>query len=262
MLLVGDNGHFRSIIWFGAGAASDSITGSDIDILVLIEPDRDSWSAKDNIEERRRLEAKIVRRDVPVDLFVRTVDQFEEAKGVVGGIEYAAAFGRSLFSRPQSRPPKIVRSVDEIRQRNVGDWLELARRLLGHSAQLTFHGTERGLSESAKPPQHYALRSIYSSVGAVFVRAGLQPPSKLGSPGDWLAKLEISDGRIANRLRNIIADTEPSAGLAHKVLIAVVTEIAVEEAFRPLVAQLVRYLSVSVDRLAPTQPLKVTGFLR
>ena len=75
-----DRGDFQSIIWFGSAVRRTEDQDSDIDLMILVDPLSSSWSPGDNIQERQRLDAAFLGARPRLDLWVRTVDQYEEAK--------------------------------------------------------------------------------------------------------------------------------------------------------------------------------------
>ena len=258
-LVLLDSGDFRRIIWFGSHLSGHGSDESDFDLMVLIEPSVPGWGPRDNIAERQRLESVLTLEGTRLDLWVRTVDQFEEARSVVGGLEHAAdVHGEVLFSRPTRRPPQIRRSPEQIRLRNVGDWLELARRMLGRSVMLAW---PRGgyPQTSAHTPEHYARRAVSAAIGAIFVWRDNEPPSKRDDFSFWLSKLEAIDERATRSVRRELGLSAVTPTVAHGVLRAVVTHLSADRELSAITRNMVLYLGHPTRELGAVPPLKQSG---
>ncbi len=83
--LLAQNGtRIKKVILFGSRATGTAGRDSDFDILVVeagVVPQR---------EEARRLRKAISELSYPVDVWVMSEEEFEETKGVVGGLAYPA----------------------------------------------------------------------------------------------------------------------------------------------------------------------------
>jgi predicted nucleotidyltransferase len=83
------------IILFGSAAAGGMTPDSDIDLLVVeAEP-------ADRQEEYVRIRQALGNLDYPFDILFISAQWFEESKGVIGGIAYAAQeYGRVIYDAP------------------------------------------------------------------------------------------------------------------------------------------------------------------
>lgn len=254
-LISADTGHIQCVICFGSRIQGHADSDSDVDILVVVEPPDDGWGPRENIAERKRLESEIGGLPVRLDLWVRTIDQYEEARGVIGGHEHAAdVTGILLCSRPMRRSPAIRRSRDEVRYRNVCDWLELARRLLGRSVQIRTVSFARG--GKWYPSEHFAWRACMAAIGAVFVWRQVDPPTKRDEVATWLCNLEDLEPRLGPKLNALFRQIPLSALLAQAVLRTVATYLGEDEQIKARMEQLNTYLNQPIDRLAAVPSLK------
>lgn len=250
-----EGGRVQSIICFGS-RASEKATGpdSDIDILVLVDPPA-AWGPRENIAARKRLEAAISALPVRLDLWVRTIDQFEEAKDVIGGYEHAAAAtGTALWSRARRRQPIVCRSRDDVRYRNVCDWLELSRRLLGRSVQLSsisFINRGRWLSS-----EHYAWRACMAAMGALFVWRQEDIPSKYDDVNSWLRRMADSEPTAAESVADAFKSLPSGPHLAHQVIRAVVGHLRIDKQLHDRMCELEVYLARPLEGLAAVPSLK------
>jgi predicted nucleotidyltransferase len=250
-----DKGHIQRVICFGSRINGNSSPDSDIDILVVVEPADDGWGPRENIAERKRIETEIGTLPARLDLWVRTIDQYEEARGVIGGHEHAAEVsGVVLCSRPVRRPPIILRSPDDIRYRNVCDWLELARRLLGRSVQI--RTVSRVRDGKWYPSEHFAWRACMAAIGAVFVWRQVAPPSKRDSVETWLLNLENLEPRLGAKVNEKFWEFPLSALLAQAVLRTVAKYLSNDEHVAEQMQHLQSYLHQSIERLADVPALK------
>jgi predicted nucleotidyltransferase len=253
-----DNGTQRRIIWFGSSVRGKS--DGDVDIMVLVEPISESWGPRENIQERQRVESLAYVPGVLLDLWIRTTDQYEEARSVIGGLEYAAdRYGVTLFSRALSRPPRIRRSIHDIRDRNVSDWMELARRLLGRAVMLAKLPAEDPERTRSKTPEHYAGRAAISAIGALMVWHNHEPPSKYETVQVWQERLREIDPRAAKQLDRVLSHESIGVIAAHSVLKAAVTQLLGDSRLSRMVEAMAMFLGQPTFDLAPVPPLKILG---
>lgn len=82
----------RKIILFGSYADGSATEESDLDLLVVNDSDEPSRV------QNRRLRRMLGDRGVPIDVFVKSTEEFETYKDIVGTILYPAhRFGRVLY---------------------------------------------------------------------------------------------------------------------------------------------------------------------
>jgi predicted nucleotidyltransferase len=247
--------HIQRIICFGSRIQGNAHSESDIDILAVVEPATEGWGPAENIAERKRLESRIGSLPVRLDLWVRTVDQYEEARGVIGGHEHAAATtGVVIWSRPARRAAIPRRSPDDIRYRNVCDWVELARRLLGRSVQIrTVSRVRNGIWY---PSEHFAWRACMAAIGAVFVWRQVDPPSKRDELEAWLLNLEKLEPRLGLKINAAFWEIPLSALLAQAVLRAVASHLEEDAPLSERMSQLGTYLKRPIGQLGDVPTLK------
>lgn len=254
-ITAAEKSHVQSIICFGSQASGKANAESDIDILVLVNPPDENWGPHENIAERKRLESEIGALGVRLDLWVRTIDQYAEARGVIGSYEHAAnTTGKVLWSRAVSRLPIVRLSPADIRYGSVTAWLELSRRLLGRSIQLStvsYIREGRWLS-----PEHYAWRACMAAMGALFVWRQIELPSKYDDLPTWLDKIGAFEPNAAVRLEGVYGQVPLSAYLARAVLRSVAEYLSPDERLRLRMQKLELYLSQPVESLAAVPSLK------
>ncbi len=94
-LLSTANGRIRRVILYGSRARGTATSDSDFDLLVI---ERGSVSKR---EEMIRLRKALEGIGVPVDVWVMGETEFDETKGVVGGLAYPAhKYGVVLYENP------------------------------------------------------------------------------------------------------------------------------------------------------------------
>ena len=143
LLVTAGRERIRRIVLLGSRARGTARPTSDFDILVLVEPPSGrTWGPNDVLREKQQLQQRVGRPPVSAELWVRTVDQFEEAKELFGGVEsLVASEGVEVYSMPLTRPPRKRRTPKEVRSQLVGDWLKGSsddlRSARSHAAQYT-----------------------------------------------------------------------------------------------------------------------------
>ena len=87
--------HPRKIILFGSRARGIADPDSDVDLLVVVEdPIADRWKLQ------RDLRSAVRDAELPVEPWVMGAQEFEETRGVVGGLAYPAATeGKVLYEK-------------------------------------------------------------------------------------------------------------------------------------------------------------------
>jgi hypothetical protein len=162
----------RRAVVFGSRARETATPDSDVDLLLLLElPVGARWTPRDNILERNRLLATLPRPTVPsIELWVRTIDQFEEAKAVPGAVEHAAATqGVTVYDRPLTRRPAVRRSRALVRAQNVADWIGGALQLLQRADDRAQTLSVDALANTMRAPSSWSDRG--EGAGALAARA-------------------------------------------------------------------------------------------
>lgn len=94
-LLVEANGRIRRIILYGSRARGMAVSDSDFDFLVI---ETDPVSKR---EEMLRLRRVLEDLAVAVDVWVMGETEFQETKGVIGGLAFPAyKYGVVLYENP------------------------------------------------------------------------------------------------------------------------------------------------------------------
>jgi hypothetical protein len=130
-LVRAGQGRVRRVVLIGSRAQGRPTARSDFDLVVLVEnasPDR-PWDGDLVDAERDRLLAAIGPVSVPLDVTVRTIDQYEEARTTFGGVEQLVdREGIVLVEQPLLRAPTPRRAPDVVRRALTLAWLDGACR--------------------------------------------------------------------------------------------------------------------------------------
>jgi hypothetical protein len=193
-------GRVQRVVMIGSRALGTARADSDLDLVVLVELPAEArpWGPAEVIAERRRMQEQIGTPPVLTDLWVRTTDRYEEARGVIGGVERLVdTEGVTVYARPTQRPPVVRRSPDEVRREHVSAWVE--------HALAAYVGTLRMESGSAPPTpgqpktaQDGARICAERAVNALLVYHQREASKSAGVDG-MLALLPESDHRRAIR---------------------------------------------------------------
>lgn len=97
LILQADGERVRKIILFGSRARGDARADSDFDLLVVLRDLRPEEKHGETLALYRALECV----SVAVEPWVMSEDEFEETKGVIGGLAYPASKeGVLLYEKP------------------------------------------------------------------------------------------------------------------------------------------------------------------
>lgn len=89
--------HPEYVYLFGSAAREEVRAGSDLDLLVVMELGEDTSPLQKAVELRRLFDGWMV----PMDIIVRTPDQFERGQRLPGFVERTAAReGRLIYEAP------------------------------------------------------------------------------------------------------------------------------------------------------------------
>lgn len=242
----------QRVVLFGSRAGGFVRAGSDVDLLVLVEPPPRSWRAADNVLLRQRLQRAFSPIAAPVDVWVRTTDQFCVSRYVIGCVEHwAAKSGHTLFERPARRVPESMLTREQVRDDHVRDWMrdargQLGRAVLGASGRI-------GRSDAgrvARPPQHYAVRAIQRGIGALFVRHQIEPPRKLDSPATWARHLAAMEPDVSARCRALLDGRLVTLETARAAILATADRLAEERRYAPFMRGLIDDITRPLDEPA------------
>lgn len=231
----------RCVVMLGSRAVGTAHASSDLDLLVVLELPLGErpWGVEENISERRRILDCIRDAPFPIDLRVRTTEQFEEARDVIGGFESLALIhGVVLYAEPYRRPAVARRSKEEVVNITVRAWLEDAMVALGRALDLENAVAISGSDPPAgKDAGHYAWKSVRAAVNALLVRHQIRS-YKQEDLETVLNKVSAVEPHMGRWLRATLESRSRSAAVAHVVLAGIVQWISRDPAFEKLLARL------------------------
>ena len=243
----------QAVLLFGSCASGQVSPRSDVDLLVVVEPPPSTaWSAAMNIEIRRRLTQSITDSSRPVDLWVRTVSQVDDAGKVYGGVEYWAVHGGvQLYWRRPRCPLQPPRSAVAIRVHHVASALDDAQRLLSGALR---EALSPGVDGDMR--QHYLVRrSIERTLLAFFIAHAADVMRKGDPIAVTLDQLERIDPSLRKRL-DVLGDAGVSLSTAVNVHHLVIDSLATIEQLVPCVARARAILQLPTSSLAALPALK------
>jgi predicted nucleotidyltransferase len=210
---------------YGKGLATDT---SDLDLLVLVAPPWSAqWNPKSNVALRSTLCRALGDRAHMVDLSVRTIDQYEEAHTVPVCPEHSAASeGTIVWSSAISRPPRVTRSVLDVRRDNALDWLRFAWHASEAMRSADAQQAHRVIDEASahtSPTDHpkMALRHHEKCLRAAIVAWAIATESAIPDHTLPLSRLANTvEHAFGQALGDTIADIAP-LGRARSAAIAV-----------------------------------------
>jgi hypothetical protein len=98
-------------------------------VIVELGTDEPAWIGPESEAERDRIQQAVGKPPIATDMTVRSTDQFEEARYVIGGVERLVDLeGAVVYSRPLHRLPIPKRSRDRVRNALVRAWLDASSR--------------------------------------------------------------------------------------------------------------------------------------
>jgi predicted nucleotidyltransferase len=137
-IVAAGGGRVRLVALIGSRAKGMATEQSDLDVVVLEETassDR-PWTGEMIDGERDRLLRAVGQVAVPVDLTVRTTDEYYEARTIFGGVEQLIdREGIVLYTRPYDRAPTIRRDRDTVLLALSLTWLDGACRSIDEATK-------------------------------------------------------------------------------------------------------------------------------
>ena len=155
-------GRVRRVVMIGSRAGGYARPGSDLDLVVIVElpPDTKPWNGSDADAERDRIQREVGPPPISTDMTVRSAAQFEEAKGIIGGVErLVETEGVDLYSEPFTRPARARRTRDEVRFAIVRAWIEASATAIANGVVVELDSSRPVRSEAvfatvAETPNH------------------------------------------------------------------------------------------------------------
>ena len=237
----------RRVVVFGSRALETATRESDVDLLVLLEvPPGVCWTPRDNVLERNRLLATLPSPTAPVvELWVRTIDQYEEAKAVPGAVEHAAATqGVTLYDQPLTRRPVVRHDRALVRAQNAADWIGGAAELLQRANDRARWCSSDALENMVGVPAQWrdrgessgalAVKAARWACAAIMVLNDQPPPDKREPLSGLRQRLDRFEPELARRLDLDGADGVRSLTAAHGVLREIMAHMAVHPRMTPL----------------------------
>jgi hypothetical protein len=245
-IVAAGQGLVCSVVMVGSRAHGTATEQSDLDLVVLVETPAGEprWTSDRILAEKRRLLAAVGPPPLRTDLWLRTTDQFDEARGVPGCMEHVAAFeGVKVYSRPTTRPPIRRRTEQHVRCQAVHDWLLDAVSDVERAAALE-HGSQAppGVGAPYTDPRYHARRAAQRSIVAACVWLGAPLPPKQQLIAEAVAVLATADGDFAAAIGTMLAIRGDTAAAARAVVSAVLAHLDREPALRPVLAPVVQRL--------------------
>lgn len=204
-------GQVRRVVMFGSRAIGTPHASSDLDLIVVIETPYDpSGNVRECDAMRNHVLNTLGPPPIKTDLTVRSIDQFEAAKGVIGGAErLAVTEGVELFAVPYTRAAIVPADRRGTIAGLVRSWFESALRFAEDSAN--FEVARDSTSALA------AFRSIQKSITAVCVHHQMET-SKAEPINQVLQRLAEIDQEAANAFRTALGSRGMSFRLADEIL--------------------------------------------
>lgn len=228
-IVTAGRGRVRRVVLVGSRALGTARADSDLDIVVLVETAASvrPWGTPECAAERDRLQREVGAPPLPTDLWVRTTDQYQEARGVLGSVEAMVdTEGIDLYAEPFQRAPRVRRTPAQVRREYTVGWVTHALRALeeAYARQARVADRQRP-GVAALPPDLPAHACILRAILAlIFAR---QVPRERGDGVDaLLARYSAVDEATAHAVRTDYCGDGELVLKAHAVLTRVVGQLA------------------------------------
>lgn len=236
-IVAAGRGRVRRVTMVGSRALGIARAGSDLDLVVLVEPPaaRPHWTSGDVLGEKQRLQQAVGPPPVPTDLWLRTTDQFAEARDVFGTVEWMiGSEGVDLYASARERPPVVRRTPDQVRRQSVRAWLMDAAIQLDRALRLsTTPGKGRNGAFTEHDPAHYAWRSAQRVIVALFVYHQVPVSTRREELGSVFSRLDLIEPAVAAGLRRLLPTSSASPQAARAVHERVMGRLRRDPAMRP-----------------------------
>lgn len=224
-LVRAGRGLVRGVAIVGSNVVSGQGMGRDLDVLVLVEPPPAEvpWP-RARLTEALGWFYRAAGRQVgglPLDLNVRTIDRFEEARTVIGGIEHLASErGRWVFREPYSRRAVVSTTQATVRLEIAAGWFDssienihLAAAAMNRAVLVGQFGPPAASEYEwrIKKAQLAATNALCTFAGLRFQKtdslAGVWPLLRRRLPGAVTDELVVtlSSREAAPKLRHVLA---------------------------------------------------------
>lgn len=248
--LVGQ-GRVRRVVMIGSRALGTARKESDLDLVVLeeIPTAAPRWGLREVGIERARLQKAVGVPPIRTDLWVRTMDQYQEGRSVIGGIEHLVDVeGVTVFSRAPSRAPVIRRSPEQVRRDNVIAWIRNALGALDAAVKME---STRAVA-AAFPPSiggsEPARTAVERALNALLVLHQVRASKHMGVEG-MLTSLASVDPSAAARITALTGTTAMDVRTAHRVLDTVRRHLGREPLLSSSLGEAKRHLATLATRL-------------
>jgi len=242
-------GRVRRAVMIGSRALGTARPESDLDLVILVELPAGArpWGAADSRAARERIQQQVPRPPVTTELWVRTVDQYEEARRVECSIEWRVeAEGVEVYARALERRAVARRPLAAVRRESVAGWISHALQALDAAVTMENGAALRNAAPDAARP---ADAAVMRAVTALLVVHGIHA-SKHDGLETMLARLSEPAPAAVAAIRSHLRGTAWSARRAHAVVREVVHRLTRDKELAPLLTAARRHLSQPVVFLA------------
>jgi hypothetical protein len=211
----------------GSRALGIARPDSDLDLVVLLELSHGArpWRQSDRIAERNRIQQCVGVPPISTDLSVRTTDEYQEARAVVGGVEHLMDVeGIDVYTRRMNRPPIIRRTPDQVRRMHAGTWLTHAVDVLVEATALPTIAPPRPDARYSRGKGINSALSVAAerAVTALLVTHQLHSAKRDGVRS-MLAQLRAVDPEVAGEVLALLEDTSNPLATARAIVNVVTT---------------------------------------
>lgn len=221
-LVRGAGTSLQQVTLIGSRSRGDAKINSDFDFVALVEPQRtkEVWCPRHNLAEKQRLLHLFSGRPERVELWVRTTDQYAEARHVFGCPEELVDFeGITLYSRPYSRSPVIRRGPNTVRLDNVADWFEGA--LINLDAAIASPRCTGGPTRAQSGGDVRLQATVNRAITALCVMSQIRASTKHTSVISVLEKLRPAIPEVVANLTYALGSDKPIMSIATSTLVVV-----------------------------------------
>ncbi|HEX8433011.1 MAG TPA: nucleotidyltransferase domain-containing protein [Longimicrobium sp.] len=242
-------GRVRRVVMIGSRALGTARPESDLDLVVLVElaAGAKPWGVTDSRAARARIQKQVPQPPIRTELWVRTVDQYEEARRIECSIEWRVeAEGVEVYARAVDRPAVARRPLAAVRREYVFGWISHALQALDAAVAMENGAALRNAAPEAARPAHAA---VMRAVTALLVVHRIHA-SKHDGLETMLTRLSVPAPAAVAAIRSHLSGRSWSARRAHAAVQEVVHRLARDKELAPLLAAARRHLSQPLVFLA------------